>query len=239
MLAKKATAKEKQEKKNWYADRYQYVVVQRNMLAVITAVSLLAALISAFSISQLAPLKSVEPFVIQVDQKSGITQVVDPLTATDFYGNESVNQYFMVQYVRARETFSGKVDYNNYNAVRLMSDPTTVFNDYMWEINPNNKEGYVGKLSTQPGMLRTIKIGNITLLDVTTDPADAMTVRRYQVRLAITERSPRAQQGTTIYKVVTIAFKYLDLNLSIEDRYLNPIGFRVVDYRVDEDTLAK
>jgi type IV secretion system protein VirB8 len=103
---------EKPDKKNWYNDRYQFVVVQRNILALVTLLSLLCSIAATFSISQLVPLKSVEPFVIQVDQKSGITQVVDPLKTRELTANESINQYFMVQYIRARESFLGSQNRN-------------------------------------------------------------------------------------------------------------------------------
>src|SRR5579864_3828195 len=78
-------SKQPQEKtqKNWYKDRYQYVLVQRKILTVITVLSLICTLAVVILISQLTPLKSVEPFVIEVDQKSGITQTVDPLTAKE------------------------------------------------------------------------------------------------------------------------------------------------------------
>lgn len=229
MLGKKQKDTVKEEKKNWYADRYQFVVVQRNLLAVLTVLSLISSVVAAFSISQLAPLKSVEPFVIQIDQKSGLTQVVNPITATEFSGNESVNEYFIVQFLRARESI-GIADNENFNTVRVMSDPDSVYKPYLWDINPNNKTGIRARV---PGGYRTIRVGLITFLDTRKD-SDGSDIRRYQVRANITERIPNAADRT-LSKVITIEIKFTKLNLSIQDRYLNPIGFRVVRYLIDED----
>ena len=114
------------EDNNWYKDRYQYVLVQRKLLAVITLMSLICTLATVIVISQLSPLKTIEPFVIQVDQKSGITETVDPLTVKELTANEAVNNFFIVQYIRAREDFSMSDVTRNYNLVRLMSESGTV-----------------------------------------------------------------------------------------------------------------
>ncbi len=233
VLSKQTSDKLKPEKKNWYADRYQFVVVQRNLLAVITVFSLLSALIAAFSISQLAPLKSVEPFVIQIDQKSGITQVVNPITATEFSGNEAVNEYFIVQFIRARESV-GIADNENFNTVRVMSDPDTVYRDFLTDINPNNPDGIRARVA---GGLRSVRIGQIVFSEERTE-LDGTKVRRYQVRMIVTERVPN-QRPVEINKVATLETKFIALNLSIQDRYLNPIGFRVISYRTDEDALVR
>ena len=58
------------ETKNWYKDRYQYVLLQRKLRAIITIMSLICTLATVVVISQLTPLKTIEPFVIQVTRKA-------------------------------------------------------------------------------------------------------------------------------------------------------------------------
>lgn len=226
----------KAEKRNWYNDRNQFVVVQRNILALLTTLSLLCSIAATFSISQLAPLKSVEPFVIQVDQKTGITQVVNPLRSRELTGNESINQYFMVQYIRARESFLGTPDRNyfNYNIVRVLSD-TEVFTQYQNDIILSNPDSPGARLGTRGS--REVSVGSIKLLDKRnlTGGEESM---RYLVKVRIIER-PSSGEGRMLHQLILIEFKYTELALTIEDRYLNPIGFRVMGYRVDEDNIVK
>jgi type IV secretion system protein VirB8 len=218
------------DKRNWYNDRYQFVVVQRNILALITLLSLLCSIAATFSISQLAPLKSVDPFVIQVDQKSGITQVVDPLKARELTANESINNYFMAQYIKARESYLGSqsAGYANYNLVRVFSDGN-VFGAYQREITLSNPDSAGARLG--PGGLREVRIASIKFLDKKMLPTDEES-RRYIVTVQVTERSSSVTK--VLHKSITIEFKYAELDLSAEDRYLNPIGFRVLKYRVDD-----
>ena len=231
---KKDSAKE--EKKNWYNDRYQFVVVQRNIFAVITLLSLLCSIAATFSISQLAPLKSVEPFVIQVDQKSGVTQVVDPLKSREITANEAINNYFIVQYVRARESYVGSLErnYYNYNLVRVFSG-SLEFRNYQQSIIVSNPQSPAARLGT--GGDREVRIGSINYLDKRS-LGNGEEARRYLVKAQITEKSTEGG-NKVMQKLILIEFKYAELDLTAEERYLNPIGFRVLSYRVDDDNLTQ
>lgn len=224
------------DKKNWYNDRYEFVSVQRNFLAIATLLSLVLSIIATFSVYQIAPLKTVEPFVIQVDQKTGMTQVVDPIKATDLSANESVGQYFIVQYCRARESFLGAPErnYYNYNLVRVLSDQQA-FIAYQQEIILSNPDSPGVRLGASGS--REIHIASIKFLDKhkSTDGRDTM---RYLVKAQVTERRGQ-QQYKSMQKLILIEFKYVDLELTTEDRYLNPLGFQVTWYRMDDDNLTQ
>lgn len=226
----------KVEKKNWYNDRYQFVLIQRNILALITLLALVCSIAATFSISQLVPLKSVEPFVIQVDQKSGVTQVVDPLKARELTASESVNQYFMVQYVRARESYLGSPErnYYNYNLVRVLSDQS-VFGKYQHEIILSNPDSPGSRLGAAGA--REVKVVSMKFLDKKNLPGGEES-RRYLIRSLVIEKAG-GSLPKNMQKLILMEFKYTELELSIEDRYLNPIGFRVLSYRIDDDNITQ
>lgn len=211
--------------KNWYKDRYQYVLVQRKILVFITALSLLASLVTVVVIAQLTPLKTVEPFVIQVDQKTGITQTVDPMTVKEITANESVNNFFIVQYIRARENYVNADLSRNYNMVRLMSESSKVYGEFVRAANPNNPKSNAARLGTSG--VRTVKFKSITYLTPT----------QVQARVLVEEKADNnlAQQ----HLIILLSFAYVNMALTVEERYINPLGFIVTDYRVDEDTLQK
>lgn len=221
-----APAKDAVENKNWYKDRYQYVLVQRKILAVITVVSLVCTLATVMVIANLTPLKTVEPFVIQVDQRTGITQTVDPLSVKDITANEAVNNFFLVQYIRSRENYSTHDVTKNYDVVRIMSEPGKVYPDFVLEADPNNPSSNAARMGATG--VRTVKFKSITYLN----PQLA------QVRVLIEEKGSAASYSQQ-HKIILIAFEYIKMSLTTEDRYVNPLGFRVIDYRIDEDVLQK
>lgn len=210
--------------KNWYKDRYQYVLVQRKLLSVITLMSLVCTLVTVVVISQLTPLKSIEPYVIQVDQRSGITQTVDPLTVRELTANEAVNNYFLLQYIRSREVYNINALAHNYNLVRITSESNRVYSKFVAEADPNNPRSNAARLGSTGE--RNIKIKSITYLN----PQLA------QVRVYIEETG---NHPVSMHKIILIAFEYVKMSLSVEERYLNPLGFRVTDYRIDDDVFQK
>lgn len=227
------------EKKNWYTDRYEFVSVQRNIFALITLLSLVLSVVATFAVSQLTPLKSVEPFVIQIDQKSGMTQVVNPVQAREIAANESVNQYFIVQYCRARESFVGSNERNlyNYNLVRVLSAKKT-FYDYQRDIVLTNPLSPGARLGA--GGDREIQIQSIKFLDKhKISPNSNEENLRYLVNAKITEKGKGMPvAGKVSQKIILIEFQYVDIELTTEERYLNPLGFRVISYRIDDDNVT-
>lgn len=222
-LNKKDGARSAGEIKNWYKDRYQNALVWRNILAVTTLVALGVTLVSVLAVYQLTPLKSVEPFVIQVDSKTGITQVVNPLTAKELTGNEAIANYFIAQYIRARESYDAADIQYNQDVVRLMSEPRKVYGAYLEEAapeSPNSPFNRLGKDGT-----RTVRIKSITPLDSTT----------VQVRISVDERTREA--SAQLQKIVLLAYEYVNLDLNPDQRFINPLGFIVTSYRVDDEVV--
>ncbi|MBN8531317.1 MAG: type IV secretion system protein [Alphaproteobacteria bacterium] len=211
-------------RKNWYADRYQTAVVQRNILAAVTLVSLLGALATSFGIAQMTPLKSVEPYIIQVEEKTGITRVIDPLTDKDITANDMLKSYFLIKYVKAREGYNVLQLQDDFNLVRLMSD-IAVYNDFKKQMNQSNPESPINRL--QRIGKRTVKVKSAQFLK--SDTA--------QIRIMITEEMPN--QSKTMHMAAMITFEFAKLELSAEDRYINPLGFRVTGYRLDEEIINR
>lgn len=221
-----APLKELIESKNWYKDRYQYVLVQRKLLALITLLSLVCTLVTVIVIAYLTPLKTVEPFVIQVDQKSGITQTVDPLTVKELTANEAVNNFFIVQYIRSRETYNIRDLARAYDLVRIMSEREKVYPEFVRQADPNNPRSNAARLGSTG--TRSVKFKSIAYLNP----------QLVQARLLIEEKSDNGGYFQQ-HKIALVAFEYVKMNLTIEERYTNPLGFRVTDYRLDEDVLQK
>lgn len=218
--------------KNWYKDKYQYVLVQRNILAVTTLMALFCSAAAVFAVMQLTPHKSVEPFVIQIDEKTGIVQRVDPVTRTEFTSNEAVDRYFVAQYVRARETYIRQVFRYNYDIVRVMSDRYT-FNQYMRYVSERNPESPASILKGD-GM-RTVKFKNISFIKRSTDVMKSEKV--VQARVILTDVSRKFPAPIEYHNIVTITFQYSNLSLNEEERYMNPLGFLVTNYAIEREVV--
>ncbi|MBI1276436.1 hypothetical protein GC177_10790 [bacterium] len=217
-----APGKHLSDQKNWYADRYQAMVVQRNILALVTLISLVATLISALSVSLLTPLKSVQPFVIQVDEKSGMTQVVTPLSRKELESQKELAQYFVIKYVRAREAYDAALYTENYKTVRLMSE-AKIAEEYKKLFNSNNPQSPSNLYGQE--IKRVI---NVRSFQFTGDNSA-------QVRIRVTLEGDTVINKDPVDYIVWVSYEFQALELTAEQRYINPVGFKVTSYTVDQE----
>lgn len=214
--------------KSWYADKYQSVLVQRNIFAVITLVSLITSFLAVFAVQNLAPLKSVEPFVIQIDEKSGVTEVVEPITREELDATEALDNFFVWQYVRSRETYDNADNLTNRDIVRIMSHPD-IYSAFRHDNSPQTPNSAFNRL----GKIGTRVCSNPVITYLSEEGK-----RVAQVRFVVTERI-RAGALFEYNKIATVEYSYITLELSRKERLINPLGFRALTYRLDDATVQK
>jgi type IV secretion system protein VirB8 len=223
--------------KHWYQDKYQHVLTQRNMLALIAVISLIAAAMGVFAVMRLVPLKTVEPYLVQVEEKTGVTQRVIPLSRKDYAANQAVDRYFTATYIRMRESYNINILRYNYNVVRLMSMPG-VFNRFRREVDPKKDDSIASRLGTFGQ--RDIRIRSMVYI---TNPAernkaksksDAVQSKIIQANVTTTESSPNSPDKESRW-VITVTFEYADLGLNQEEQILNPLGYTVSSYQIQPE----
>lgn len=220
--------------KHWYQDKYQHVLVQRNVLALVALVALITALTAVVAVMRLAPLKSVEPYLLEVDEKTGITQKVEPISRSAYVANEAIDRYFVSTYVRTRESYNFSTTRYYYNVVRVMSSPD-VFYAFRRMIDPS-LEGSLAAVLGTTGM-RTVRFRSISYIQNPPLPKGKVEVtptKIAQVRIVTIDSKPGATDVVQ-YWVVTVAFQYTNLSLNEDEQLINPLGFTVNSYQIQRE----
>ncbi|APR97951.1 VirB8 family type IV secretion system protein [Wolbachia endosymbiont of Folsomia candida] len=207
---------------NWNSSRYSTVAAQRNVLLLFALILLAAISISILAIFKISTNSTIEPFVIEIEKKSGIVQLVDPVTVKQYSANEVLNNYFITEYIKAREVFDPyHYNYNYYTKVRLFSS-SGVYNEFRNYIRSQNLDDLFNLYSDfvkNEFKVRSIqKLGN-----------DAL-----QVRFTI-EFTRKDGSSTRKNKIVIMSYRYASLEMDDQQRYINPLGFQVISYRVDDE----
>jgi type IV secretion system protein VirB8 len=163
--------------------------------------------------------KQFEPFVIQIDDVTGMAKIVNPASSNVISGNEALARYFIKRYVTSRETYN-PVDFTTdaKKVVRLLSE-----NGIYW-----NYLGYLKDDAVNP----VIKYGQKNTTYLTVKSWSKLTNNKYLLRFAITETSG---SKAIFNKIAIVEFDYRAMQLTEEERDVNPIGFQVIGYRVDDD----
>jgi type IV secretion system protein VirB8 len=214
---------DKSDQRNWYSDRYQSAVVQRNFLALIVVIALVGIAASVLTVVKISSSQKIHPFVIEVEETTGITTIIRPLLVEKFTYNETLKRYFITQYINARESYNyHSHEYSFNQVVRLLSSPL-VYSNFRTKIGA----GYSGSpLRLTNKATRDIKIKSITFLK----PQTA------QVRFKSFDQSGNKTRNER-HLISTISFEYTDMNLSKAQRAINPLGFQVMSYSIVEDAI--
>lgn len=212
--------------KEWEYVAHGAVVVERNRWFVATCISLLLAATAVGALTILLPLQRLVPLAVAIDSRSGlVTSVEYSKNVSDLTQKEAVQRSDVAKYVIARESYDPFDLTTNARLVRVMSDGT-VWRQYEDEMSQYSDGGKVKRYGAK--VRRRVDISTVLPL-----PGNANT---YQVRFVATEDMPGAQlQPVERPYVATLTFRYSDRTLSNEDRILNPLNFRAVSYRQDQE----
>ncbi|BAO99325.1 VirB8 family type IV secretion system protein [Wolbachia endosymbiont of Cimex lectularius] len=207
---------------NWSSSRYSTVVAQRNTLLLFTLILLVAISVSILAIFKISTSSTIEPFVIEIEKKSGIVQLVDPVTVKQYSADKVLNNHFIAEYIKAREVFDKyNYNYNYYTKVRLFSSPN-VYNEFRNYISSQNMDDLFNLYS---GFVKNeFKIRSIQKLYDDT----------FQVRFTV-EFTRKNGSSVKKNKIVIMSYKYASLEMNDQQRYVNPLGFQVTSYRVDDE----
>lgn len=233
-MAKRSQKEASESSQHWYQDKYQHVLTQRNVLALVALVALVTALLAVFTVLRLAPLKSVEPYLLQIDDKTGIAQRVNPVTRNEYAANEAVDRYFTSQYLRMRETYNPSILMYNYNGVRVMSEPK-VFSEYRRQVDASVEGSLANRLG--PTGRRDIKIRSLVYI---TNPvnrgqkAQSANTKIIQARITTSDTFSNSTDIETQW-IVTVTFEYANLALNDQEQWINPLGYQVTSYQVQRE----
>lgn len=218
----KQTFKKDPKISQWHQDIYGNAVISRNRWTLVGVIALALAALEAAALIILTPLKAVEPYVIQVDNSTGITTVLEPMGKKPVTENEAVTKFFLVRYIVARETYDPQDLNQNYDQVRLMStlEEAGRFEDFIR--GPNSP---VERFNTS--ITRTVRVRSVSFLNKKTA----------QVRFTSNQRQNGTNEKKDEHWIATLSFRYANTPMEEADRLGNPLGFQIKNYRIDQEVV--
>ncbi|EAJ6225032.1 type IV secretion system protein [Campylobacter coli] len=207
-----------------YEASFRYLIDKSNKRAwLIAFVSIFIAIISIVAVVLLTPLKTIEPYVIRVDNTTGMVDILTMLDEKEISSNEALDKYFISQYVKAREGYYYELLNQDYLLTQLMSSEK-VANEYRALYEGDNARDQILKNSNEV----SVQILSIVL-------GESNGVKTATVRAIITTKNLTSKGTTQATKVITLSYDYILAKASEENRFLNPLGFKVLTYRIDDE----
>jgi type IV secretion system protein VirB8 len=208
------------EAQDWNEEKYQSAKKRAAIWMWSFFMAIGVALLEGLALAGLAPLKTAVPYVIKVDNSSGIVEILEPLSERTVPQDEALLKYWIVKYLTAREQYDIQSFEHDSYTVSKMSSPK-VFTKYSQVYAPSVETSpynlYADKATVE------INVRDITFLDKDTAVVHVKrTLNMYQ-------------EKRESYWIITLSFKFQLTPESESDRFINPLGFQVTNYRKDQE----
>tara|TARA_R110001592_G_scaffold31482_2_gene110982 strand:- start:10427 stop:11101 length:675 start_codon:yes stop_codon:yes gene_type:complete len=180
------------------------------------------SILSLLTLILILPLKTFEPYVVTVDRSTGYLEVSKGLNDLTLSEDEAVTEANLVKYVSLREQYNPAILQQNYEAVANMSDGEALkeYRELWAENNPNNPS----RKMRDRGSI-DIKIKSVSFINDKTASIRFLREVRESDRLRVSEWN------------AIIQFRYSQKPMQMKDRFSNPLGFQVTNYRVNPEVL--
>ena len=213
------------EAASWNRDRVTAMHASRRIAWWIAGIAAAIALLESLALVLLTPLKTVEPYTLMVDRTTGYVQALKPLDETKITPDAALTQSFLVQYVIAREGFDMATLNASYRKVALFS-ADTARTSYLRQMQVSNPESPLVRLPR--GSIVDVRVKSVSPIG-----KDAALVRFDTVR-----SDSSAGPHPAAAWVAVVRYRYSTAPMSLEDRFVNPLGFQVTSYRRDAEVLT-
>lgn len=217
-----AKKKENLKLRNWYSNKYQLISLQKKILSLFSMLAMFTVVVAVIFVKKFTESKSFEPYVIELEEKTGVLNVVENLTQTKLTADEAIKKSFIHSFLQVAEGYNYVTFNEDRNKLRLFTT-SNVYRQLYNKYSIRNESSIVNILQNR-GVL-TVKIKSI----VFNNPNVAT------VRFVVYNNSPSKIYPKEKHYITEIQFKFIDMELSTEDRYINPLGFQVLKYSIGED----
>ena len=206
----------------WEEDTYRTLRRSRSIAWAITGVFGATTMLSLSCLALLLPLKQFEPYVVTVDRSTGYLEVSRALKPGDLSQDEAITAANLVRFLKARETYDPRMLKDNYDLAQLLSAESASkdLQDLYAPSNQQSPDRVYGR-----DTVVAVLIKNVSFLNNHTATVRFQTEERTQSR------------STVRHWVSVIKFRYVGAPMKNEWRFDNPLGFQVVEYRRDQETV--
>jgi len=218
------------EAESWDADRAAQFRRSARTAWWVAGAGWTCAVASALGLAGLSPLKRVDPFVVRVDNSTGIVDVV-PVYAGQATPDEAVTRYFLTHYLMVCERFNfatAESDYEECGAFHSAQRNQAWF--ALWTTTNPASPLNVHK---DGGTVR-VQVSSVSFFTRSSGLADLA-----QVRYLKAARQGVGAEETVTHWVATVQYAYTEPAQDPKTRRWNPLGFKIVDFRTEPEVLVE
>jgi len=218
------------EAASWDADRAAQSRRSARTAWWVAAAGWSCAVATALALAMLMPLKRVDPFVVRVDNTTGVVDVV-PVYAGRSAPAEAVTRYFLTHYLSVCERFNfatAESDYEECGAFHSAQRNQAWYAQWT-DTNPKSPLNV-----HKDGSTVRVQVSSVSFFTRASGLSDLAQVRYVK---ALRQGAGGAESFT--HWVATIQYAYTEPAKDPKTRRWNPLGFKIVDFHSEPEVLAE
>jgi type IV secretion system protein VirB8 len=218
------------EAAGWDADRRALGRRTVRLALTVAGAGWIAVVVLAAALMLLMPLKHVEPFVVRVDNSTGVVDVV-PVYAGHAPIPEAVTRYLLTHYVTICERFNFATAESDYEECGAFH---TAQRNQLWYAlwNPTNPASPLN--AYKDGSSVRSQVTSVSFFKRASGVTDLA-----QVRYVKSKRAAGASSEEATHWIATLQYVYADPSSDPKVRAWNPLGFKVVDFRPEREVVPE
>lgn len=214
------------EASSWDADRL--ALAQRNARLAwwVAGTAAICALAISVCLVLLMPLKRVEPFVVRVDNSTGVVDVV-PVYAGKGELTQTVTRYFLAHYISVCERFNfatAESDYEECGAFHAAQRNQAWY--ALW--NPNNPASPLNV--HKDGSTVRVQVEAVSFFQRANGANELA-----QVRYLKAERQANGADERVSHWIATMQYAYTAPSKDPRVRRWNPLGFKIIEFAAEPE----
>jgi type IV secretion system protein VirB8 len=218
-----------QEAISWDTDRLAQMRRTARAAWWVAGAGWICAVSSAAALALLMPLKRVEPFVVRVDNSTGIVDVV-PVYAGHTSMDESVTRYFLTHYITVCERFNFATAESDYEECGAFH--TTQRNQAWYALwNTTNPASPLNV--HKDGSTVRAQVESVSFFKRASGVADLA-----QVRYLKAEHQVAGGDEHVTHWIATVQYAYGAPSRDPKTRRWNPLGFKIVELGSEPEVLG-
>jgi type IV secretion system protein VirB8 len=218
------------EAASWDADRVAQAQRSSRRAWQVAGAGWVCALAAALSLALLMPLKRVDPFLVRVDNTTGVVDVV-PVYTGERAVEQTVTRYFLAHYITICERFNfstAESDYEECGAFHAAQRNQAWY--ALW--NPNNPNSPLN--IHKDGSTVRAQVEAVSFFQRSSGVTDLA-----QVRYLKAERQGGGTDERVTHWIATIQYAYTTPSKDPRVRRWNPLGFKVVELTAEAEVPAQ
>lgn len=218
------------EAAGWDADRISAARRSARVAWRVAAAGWLCALAGSAALMVLMPLKRVDPFVVRVDNSTGIVDVV-PVYDGSARPDQAVTRYFLTHYITICERFNFATAESDYEECGTFHGAQRNQAWYaLW--NPTNASSPLNV--HKDGSTVRVQVESVSFFQRASGVTDLA-----QVRYLKAERAGAGADERFTHWIATIQYAYGAPSKDPKARRWNPLGFKIIELTSEPEVLPQ